>query len=114
MSQLRAEVEEIEQRPDVRAALVQTVPGKAAGKPRAATKDKLWFGSYLLLVIGLVVLFVIVSVIFINWYTAIVSLSVISLIFGFAMQTTLSSFIGWVYILVREPYRVGDRIRIGR
>jgi amino acid transporter len=52
--------------------------------------------------------------IFINWYNAIVSLSVISLIFGFAMQTTLSSFIGWVYILVREPYRVGDRIRIGR
>jgi small-conductance mechanosensitive channel len=66
-----------------------------------------------LLVIGLVMLFVIVSVIFINWYTAIVSLSVISLIFGFAMQTTLSSFIGWVYILVRELYRVGDRIRIG-
>ncbi|HET7285999.1 MAG TPA: mechanosensitive ion channel family protein, partial [Pyrinomonadaceae bacterium] len=27
--------------------------------------------------------------------------------------TPITSFIGWVYILVREPYRVGDRIKIG-
>jgi len=26
---------------------------------------------------------------------------------------SITSLIGWVYILVREPYRVGDRIRIG-
>jgi small-conductance mechanosensitive channel len=25
----------------------------------------------------------------------------------------MSSFIGWIYILVRRPYRVGDRIKIG-
>jgi small-conductance mechanosensitive channel len=37
----------------------------------------------------------------------------ISLILGFALQTPITSFIGWVYILVREPYRVGDRIKIG-
>jgi small-conductance mechanosensitive channel len=30
-----------------------------------------------------------------------------------ALQTTFTSFIGWIYILVRSPYRVGDRIRIG-
>jgi small-conductance mechanosensitive channel len=34
-------------------------------------------------------------------------------VLGFALQTPITSFIGWVYILVREPYRVGDRIRIG-
>ena len=65
------------------------------------------------LLIGLVILFIIISVVFINWYTAVVSLGVVSLIFGFAMQTVLASFIGWIYILVRRPYRVGDRIRMG-
>jgi small-conductance mechanosensitive channel len=37
----------------------------------------------------------------------------ISLILGFALQTPITSFIGWMYILVRKPYQVGDRIQIG-
>jgi small-conductance mechanosensitive channel len=57
--------------------------------------------------------FIIVSVLFVNWYAAVVSLGLISLILGFALQTPISSFIGWVYILLRAPYRVGDRIQIG-
>jgi small-conductance mechanosensitive channel len=57
--------------------------------------------------------FVIVSVLFSNWYTALVSLGVLSLILGFALQTPITSFIGWIYILIRHPYRVGDRIKIG-
>jgi small-conductance mechanosensitive channel len=59
------------------------------------------------------VAFVIVSVLFSNWYTALVSLGVLSLILGFALQTPITSFIGWIYILIRHPYRVGDRIKIG-
>ncbi len=59
--------------------------------------------------IGLAVL----SIIFQNWYTAVVSFGLISLILGFALQTPITSFIGWIYILVREPYRIGDRIKIG-
>tara|TARA_R110002110_G_C13409703_1_gene713503 strand:- start:448 stop:1608 length:1161 start_codon:yes stop_codon:yes gene_type:complete len=59
--------------------------------------------------LGLVVL----SLIFANWYTALASLGLMSLILGFALQTPITSFIGWIYILVRTPYRVGDRIRIG-
>ena len=178
---LHAEVEQLKQRDDVRAALSETSQAVPPEKPKAATKDKVWFGSYVLLLvglgvfyylfnlrffglpdtvvnfllrytrgtilivlvltlskavqvyligrvhdtvnrynlrrilrllIGLVVVFIIVSVVFINWYTAVVSLGVVSLIFGFAMQTVLASFIGWIYILVRRPYRVGDRIRI--
>jgi small-conductance mechanosensitive channel len=35
------------------------------------------------------------------------------LILGFALQTPITSFIGWVYLLARAPYRVGDRIKIG-
>lgn len=61
----------------------------------------------------LVIFFIAVSVLFANWYTAVVSLGLISLILGFALQTPITSFIGWIYILVRAPYRVGDRIKMG-
>jgi len=61
----------------------------------------------------LAVVFIVVPVLFVNWYAAAVSLGLISLILGFALQTPISSFIGWVYILIRAPYRVGDRIQIG-
>ena len=46
--------------------------------------------------------------------TGLVSLGVISIIVGLAVQTPMTSFIGWLYILVRAPYRVGDRIQIGQ
>ncbi len=65
------------------------------------------------LVIWLVIGFFVLTIMFQNWYTAVVSFGLISLILGFALQTPITSFIGWIYILVREPYRVGDRIRIG-
>lgn len=56
--------------------------------------------------------FIFLSILFANWYTAVLSLGLVSLILGFALQTPITSFIGWIYILAREPYRVGDRIRI--
>ena len=65
------------------------------------------------LVVWLVIAFFVLTILFQNWYTAVVSFGLISLILGFALQTPITSFIGWVYILVREPYRVGDRIKIG-
>lgn len=65
------------------------------------------------LLVGVAVVFIAISVVFVDWYTAVVSLGLISLVLGFALQTPISSFIGWIYILARAPYRVGDRIRIG-
>ena len=65
------------------------------------------------LVAGLAVFFILLSVLFANWYTAVVSFGLISLILGFALQTPITSFIGWIYILVKAPYKVGDRIKIG-
>lgn len=65
------------------------------------------------LVAGFAIALIILSVLFVNWYTAIVSLGVFSVILGLALQTTFTSFVGWIYILVRAPYRVGDRIKIG-
>ena len=65
------------------------------------------------LILGLVIVFFVLTIFFQNWYTAVVSFGLISLILGFALQTPITSFIGWIYILAREPYRVGDRIKIG-
>lgn len=65
------------------------------------------------LIVVLAVAFTVVSVLFVNWYAALVPLGVVSLVLGVALQTPLSSFIGWIYLLVRAPYRVGDRIKLG-
>ncbi|HEX7366027.1 MAG TPA: mechanosensitive ion channel family protein [Pelobium sp.] len=62
---------------------------------------------------GLLVFSIILSLLFANWYTAMVSFGIVSLILGFALQNPITSFFGWIYILVRKPYEVGDRIRIG-
>jgi small-conductance mechanosensitive channel len=65
------------------------------------------------LVVGIVIVLIGLSIFFANWYTAVISVGVISVIVGLSVQTPMSSFIGWIYILVRRPYRVGDRIKIG-
>lgn len=59
--------------------------------------------------IGLIVL----TSVFTNWYTTLLSLGVVSLILGVALQNPIASFFGWVYILLRRPFAVGDRIKIG-
>jgi len=65
------------------------------------------------LLTALVLALIVISMLFANWYTAVVSLGLVSLILGFALQTPITSFIAWIHILVRTPYRVGDRIKIG-
>ena len=65
------------------------------------------------LVVGILIALIGVSVFFANWYTALISVGVISVIVGLSVQTPMQSFIGWIYILIRRPYRVGDRIKIG-
>jgi small-conductance mechanosensitive channel len=60
----------------------------------------------------LVILMVAVSLIFENWYTAAVSLGLISVVLGFALQTPIMSLIAWLYIVIRTPYHIGDRIQI--
>lgn len=62
---------------------------------------------------GLLILVIILSLLFANWYAAMVSIGIVSLILGFALQNLITSFFGWLYILIRKPYEVGDRIRIG-
>jgi small-conductance mechanosensitive channel len=65
------------------------------------------------LAVALAVAVIVVSIIFVNWYTAVAAFGVGSIILGLALQTPMKSFIAWIYILVRQPFRVGDRIQIG-
>ena len=57
--------------------------------------------------------FIVVTFLFAKWYTAALSLELFSLVLGFALQTPISSLIGWFYIIIRTPYRIGDRIQVG-
>ncbi|HEY8205080.1 MAG TPA: mechanosensitive ion channel family protein [Pyrinomonadaceae bacterium] len=183
--ELRTEVEQVKERADVKQALKQTGAAPAEEKPKAETKDKLWLGTHVIillalaavrfllqfnlfgvvaqypnaiqfvqrlnlgamgvvlllalakvvdvygigqlhspvsrynlrrvakLVLALIFVLIVVASLFSNWYTTLVSVGLLSLILGLAVQTPVTSFLGWIYILVRAPYRVGDRIKIG-
>jgi small-conductance mechanosensitive channel len=65
------------------------------------------------LAVALAAAVIVISIVFVNWYAAIAAFGVGSIIIGLAVQTPMKSFIAWIYILVRQPYRVGDRIQIG-
>lgn len=73
-------------------------------------------GYNLVRVIRLLSLFVVflvfISFLNANWYTTAASLGIVSLILGFALQTPIASLMGWVYIVVRSPFKVGDRIQV--
>lgn len=64
------------------------------------------------LITTVIVVFIFISYLNSNWYTAAVSLGLISLLLGFALQTPIASLIGWFYIVIRTPYKVGDRIQV--
>lgn len=89
--------------------LVKTIFEKKVDNP--STRYNL--GRILNLVTALLISFVLISMLFTNWYTAVVSLGLISLILGLALQPPLASFFAWIFILIRKPYEVGDRIKIG-
>jgi small-conductance mechanosensitive channel len=67
----------------------------------------------LYLIVGVLIAIITVSVTFVNWYAALTALGIGSIIVGLAVQTPMKSFIAWIFILVRRPYQVGDRIKIG-
>jgi small-conductance mechanosensitive channel len=88
--------------------LKRTVDRKIEDKTTAFNFDRIvdLFAFLLILVISL-------SLLFAKWYAALVSFGIISLIIGFALQNPIASFFGWLYILIKKPFKVGDRIRIG-
>ncbi len=71
------------------------------------------FRSLINFVSFFLIVLIVISLMFSNWYATLVSFGVISLILGLALQNPLTSLFGWVYLLLRKPYEVGDRIKIG-
>ncbi len=47
-----------------------------------------------------------------DWVSVLFSLGVIGFAITFALQQPLFSLIGWLYIILKRPYQVGDRIAI--
>lgn len=60
----------------------------------------------------LMIIYVGLTFIFQQPYKGLAGLGIISLVIGFAMQAPITSFIAWLYIVIRKPYKVGDRIQI--
>src|SRR5690625_329767 len=58
------------------------------------------------------VVIVALAFLFQNLYAAAASFGLMSLVLGFALQAPITSFIGWLYIIFRKPYKVGDRIQL--
>lgn len=77
------------------------------------TSTRFTLRRILLLLVAAVVAIIAISVVFVNWYGALTALGIGSIIIGLAVQTPAKSFIAWIYILIRQPFRVGDRIKIG-
>src|SRR5512134_3445298 len=58
----KAEVEQLKEQEDIKAALKQTTGTKeAAAKPVAQVQDKIWFGTYILFLLGFAALNYLVS-----------------------------------------------------
>jgi len=47
-----------------------------------------------------------------DWVSVLLSLGVVGFAVTFALQGALASLIGWLYIVTKRPYAVGDRIAI--
>lgn len=65
------------------------------------------------LIFTFLITYIVISYLFqLPSYSTLASLGLISLVLGFALQAPITSFIGWLYIIFRKPYQVGDRIQI--
>lgn len=64
------------------------------------------------LISTILILFVAISVVFQKPYSFLAGLGVASLVLGFALQAPITSFIAWLYVVFRQPFKVGDRIQI--
>lgn len=65
----------------------------------------------------LAVIFIVIitiSYFFQDLKTAAYSVALVSLVLGFALQAPILSFTGWIYIIFKSPYKVGDRIQVGK
>lgn len=68
--------------------------------------------NLLRLAFGFVGLIATLAILTEHWVGLLLSLGVIGFAITFALQQPLLSLIGWMYIAVKQPYGVGDRVKI--
>lgn len=93
-------------------ALVGKVGENLIYKRKASEGDKHNLLSIVRLIVTVLIFIVIIAFLFQNLYAIAVSFGLISLVLGFALQAPIASFIAWLYIVFRRPYKVGDRIQL--
>ncbi len=68
--------------------------------------------NVLRLVVGVAGTMAVLGVVTQQWVGVLFSLGVVGFAVTFALQQPLFSLIGWLYIMVKRPYQVGDRVAI--
>jgi small-conductance mechanosensitive channel len=68
--------------------------------------------NVLRLFLGATALVAVLGVITEQWVGVLLSLGVVGFAITFALQQPLLSLLGWVYIMLKRPYAVGDRVKI--
>jgi small-conductance mechanosensitive channel len=69
--------------------------------------------NVLRLVFGAAGIIALLGVLTDQWVGVLLSLGVVGFAITFALQQPLLSLLGWLYIMAKRPYAVGDRVRIG-
>ncbi|WP_247730995.1 mechanosensitive ion channel family protein [Halovivax limisalsi] len=68
--------------------------------------------NVLRLVFGALTVIAVFGILTSEWVGVIFSLGIVGFAITFALQQPLFSLIGWLYIVIKRPYQVGDRIAI--
>ncbi len=64
-------------------------------------------------VAGIIAILALLGVLTEQWLGVIFSLGIVGFAITFALQQPLFSLLGWLYIMIKRPYQVGDRVKIG-
>lgn len=92
--------------------LLRTIVGRLISNVDREHGEEYNLRRVIRLIAILMIIYVGLTFIFQQPYKGLAGLGIISLIIGFAMQAPITSFIAWLYIVIRRPYKVGDRIEI--
>ncbi|WP_207588684.1 mechanosensitive ion channel domain-containing protein [Halomontanus rarus] len=65
------------------------------------------------LVLGSLAIVGLLGVLTEQWLGVLFSLGIVGFAVTFALQQPLFSLLGWLYITIKRPYQVGDRVQIG-
>jgi small-conductance mechanosensitive channel len=76
-------------------------------------QDLLLFKGPYKVIVWFVVILISLSIIFKNFASLITSLGLIGFGITFALQKPILNFVGWLTIISKRPYWVGDRVMIG-